>query len=154
MSAFQAPQVTPARPTFLDIVNNVVGDVEDNVVNNVVDNLVERIPEAQNPSPQAPHEFSLTPLQLLPKRLDYRIQKAIRNPRPKVVLINEEEVARAAPQLRDAMWGIDEVEETERAEAAAILEAAVSRGIVSPRRGVVHDRWMCDDEVCMLLLLS
>lgn len=154
MSAFQALQVITARPTFLDIVNNVVSNVEDDIVDNVMDNVVGNAPVGQNPSPQNPHEFSLTSLQLLPRRLEYRRQKALRNPQAKMVFIDEDEVARVALRLGDVMWGRNGVEESESAEAAAILEAALGRGIVSPRSGVVHQRWMCDDKVCMPLLFS
>lgn len=54
--------------------------------------------------------------------------------------------------MHRAMWGIDRVDESERAEAAAILEAVASRSIVWKRDGRLFTRWRTDDEVCIPLL--
>ena len=54
--------------------------------------------------------------------------------------------------MHRAMWGIDRVEEGERAEAAAILESVASRSIVWNRDGRLFRRWLSDDEVCIPLL--
>lgn len=55
--------------------------------------------------------------------------------------------------MHNAMWGIDRVEEGEKAEAAAILEAVVSRWVVNKDDGGLMTRWLVDDEVCFLALL-
>ncbi|KFZ05482.1 hypothetical protein V501_08307 [Pseudogymnoascus sp. VKM F-4519 (FW-2642)] len=132
MSALPTPPITPFEATFLDVVNDIA--------------------EAHHPSPAIPaipaipHDFSLTPLKLLPKRLNYRHHQARRNPQAQVVAITEAEIAIAGPQMQNAMWGIDRVSESERAEAAAILEATVDRWVVSQRNGGMLPRWLCDDE--------
>lgn len=138
MSALLTPPITPFEATFLDVVNDIA--------------------EAHHPSPAIPaipaipHNFSLTPLQLLPKRLNYRRHQARQNPQAQVVMVTEAEITIAGPQMQNAMWGIDRVSESERAEAAAILEATVDRWFVSQNGGMLP-RWVCDDEVCMPLLL-
>lgn len=68
-------------------------------------------------------------------------------------MVREAEVVRAGVQIQNDTWAVDRVRESERAEAAAILEAAVSRWVVSQRNSGMFTRWLCDDEVCMLLLL-
>lgn len=67
-------------------------------------------------------------------------------------MVREAEVVIAGVQIQNDMWGVDRVRESERAEAAAILEAAVSRWVVSQSNGGMFTRWLCDDEVCMPLL--
>lgn len=124
MSGLPTPPVTPDRNTFVNIANNI----------------------AENP-----HTYSLTPLQLLPKRLSYCLQQARLGPQLLVVL-DEPEIIKAAPRLRNAMWGIDNDDTTERAEAAAILEAAVCRWLASRVDGEMIARWLSDDEVCTPLL--
>ncbi|OBT65478.1 hypothetical protein VE03_05048 [Pseudogymnoascus sp. 23342-1-I1] len=104
--------------------------------------------EARQPTPPNapdPHTYSLTPLELLPRRLRYRRQQARRRPQRPIVL-NEPEIAREAPRLQNAMWGVDGVERSERAEAAAILESVVSRWVVSRTNRERVPRWLSDDE--------
>ncbi|OBT74521.1 hypothetical protein VF21_06952 [Pseudogymnoascus sp. 05NY08] len=60
--------------------------------------------------------------------------------------VAELQIVKAGPRMQNAMWGIDRVKQSERAEAAAILEAIVDRVIVSERNGDVLTRWLCDDE--------
>ncbi|OBT46130.1 hypothetical protein VE00_02798 [Pseudogymnoascus sp. WSF 3629] len=126
MSALPTPPVTPFDATVLDLVNDIA--------------------DAHHPHPAVPHNFSLTPLQLLPKRLNYNRYQARQNPQARVIVVREAEVVRAGVQIQNDMWAVDRVRESERAEAVAILEAAVSRWVVSQRNGGMFTRWLCDDE--------
>ncbi|OBT83242.1 hypothetical protein VE02_08141 [Pseudogymnoascus sp. 03VT05] len=126
MFALPTPPVTPSEAAFFTIVTDITG--------------------ARHPHRAIPHRFSLTPLQLLSKRLDYRRNQALQGPQAQVGAVAELEIVKAGPRMQNAMWGIDRVKQSERAEAAAILEAIVDRVIVSERNGDVLTRWLCDDE--------
>ena len=107
-----------------------------------------------NPAPAlAPedrlHDYSVTPLELLPWRLAYYRQKANHNPDPEEVIIDGgDDVLDATPRLHNAMWGIDQVAMNERAEAAAILESVTDRWLLNDANEEVMPRWCADDEVC------
>ncbi|KFY44054.1 hypothetical protein V494_01660 [Pseudogymnoascus sp. VKM F-4513 (FW-928)] len=92
------------------------------------------------------HSFSLTPLQLLPKRLRYRAAMCLRIPQ-RIVVVEQEEIVTAAPRLQEAMWSRNGEGKGEMAEAAAILEGVRTNGRVYDRRwGVETARlipWRC-----------
>lgn len=129
MSGLPTPPITPVRGSSFNFAYNTA--------------------EVHHPNTPNPHTYSLTPLQLLSKRQSYRLEQ-VRQGLQRLVVIDEPEIVREAPRLRRAMWGFGTVE-TENAEAAAILEAAVSRWLVS-EDGDMMTRWVADDEVCFPLL--
>ncbi|KFY08859.1 hypothetical protein V492_05846 [Pseudogymnoascus sp. VKM F-4246] len=109
---------------------------------------LEQLTFANSQHPNAPnrHNFSLTPLQLLPKRLRYRAAMCLRRPQ-RIVVVEQEEIVTAAPRLQEAMWGRNGEGKSEMAEAAAILEGVRTNGRVYDRRwGIETARlipWRC-----------